>query len=300
MDVDALRTFVAVHRSGGITRAAAMLFRSQPAVSRRLTLLERELGVPLFERTAAGVVLSEAGQALLPYAETALAALKDAEAAVQGVRDDAAGPLAVALVGTLASTRLTAVLRRFVHQHPKVDLRLSTATSQEVSDLVRRADVTIGLRYARDPAPELRCETVFAERMVVVAAPDHPLAGTHDVALTALATERWIAFPERPGRPEESARYVRRAFDAAGIDDRRILRVDSLTAQKRLVEAGFGIVLVPDSSIQEELKAQTLVVLDVADFEVTAPVTVVTRANAYLGAAARTLLDELKRNGDPS
>src|SRR2546423_5039840 len=111
MDVEALRTFIAIHRSGGVTRAAAALFRSQPTVSRRLALLEQDLGVPLFERVPGGVALSHAGRALLPFAETALAALHDAEAAVRGVRSEASGPVAVALVGTLASTSLTSVLR---------------------------------------------------------------------------------------------------------------------------------------------------------------------------------------------
>src|SRR5258708_39661244 len=80
MDVEALRTFAAIHSSGGVTRAAATLRRSQPAVSRRLALLEHELGVPLFERIPGGVVLSEAGRAGLPVA-----------GAGQGVTQRAAG-----------------------------------------------------------------------------------------------------------------------------------------------------------------------------------------------------------------
>ncbi|WP_344314004.1 LysR family transcriptional regulator [Fodinicola feengrottensis] len=293
MDSEALRTFVAIHRSGGITRASEALFRSQPAVSRRLALLEKELGMPLFERTPGALVLSEAGRVLLPYAETVLAALRDAEAAVDGLRS-AVGPLAVALVGTLASSRLTAVLRRFAERHPKIDVRLQTATSDEVSELVRRADVTMGLRYGPDLAPELHCEEIFAERQVIVAAPDHRLADTRKIAIGALGSERWIAFPDNPARPEAANRNVRRAFDAAGVSEAQILRIDSLTAQKRLIEAGFGIALIPDSSVQEELAAGSLVVLDMADLDITAPVTVVTRANGYLSGAARTLLAELR------
>jgi DNA-binding transcriptional LysR family regulator len=293
VDTEALRTFIAIHRSGAITRASAALFRSQPAVSRRLALLERELGAPLFERVPGGVALSEAGRALLPFAETVLATLRDAEAAVHAVQSDESGTVTVALVGTLASTNLTSVLRRFGQRHPNVELILRTATSREVSDLVRRADVTLGLRYSEDPARDLRCETLFSERLVVAAAPDHDLVGAPRQALGALAGERWIAFPELAGRSEASAAYVRQALDGAGVTDARILRIDSLTAQKRLVEAGFGIAFLPHSSIQEELAAGSLVVLDI-DADVAVPVTAVTRSNGYLGAAARTLLDELR------
>ena len=294
MDVEALRTFIAIHRTGGVTRAAASLFRSQPAVSRRIALLERDLGVPLFERVPGGVRLSGAGQALLPFAEAALAALHDAEAAVRAVRSEIGGPVEIALVGTLASTSLTSVLRRVAEQHPKVDVVLRTATSREVSDLVRRADVTLGLRYSEDPTPELQCETLFSERLVVVAGPDHRLAGVRCDTLKVLAGERWIAFPYLPGRPEASSAYVRRALDAAGVAEDRILPVDSLTAQKRLVEAGFGIALLPDSGVQEELAAGSLAVLEVGDLDVRVPVTVVTRRSGYLGAAAQAVLEELR------
>jgi DNA-binding transcriptional LysR family regulator len=299
MDTEGLRTFLAVYRAGGVTRAAEGLLRSQPAVSRRLALLERELGAPLFERIPSGTALSQAGHALLPYAEAALAALHDGQAAVHAVRSEASGPVTLALVGTLASTRLTTVLRRLAQQYPNLEVLLRTATSPEISDLVRRAEVTLGLRYATDPAPELRCETLFCERLLPVVAPDHPRAGTRCETLHGLAGQRWITFPTVPGRPEASAGYVRHALDAAGVPDEQVLGIDSLTAQKRLVEAGFGLALLPDSGIQEELATGSLTMLDVDDLDVRVPVTLVTRRNGYLSAGAQTLLHELRTATTP-
>jgi DNA-binding transcriptional LysR family regulator len=291
LHVEGLRTFLAIHRSGTITRAAAELFRSQPAVSRRLALLEQELGAPLFERVPAGLVLSQAGRALLPFAETVLATLQDAQAAVRAVASDDAGPVSLALVGTLAGSSLTSVLREFARRHPGVELTLRTATSREVSDLVRRAEVSLGLRYSEDPAPDLRCEPLYAERLVVAAAPDHRLAGARRGAATGLGAERWITFPERP---EASTAYYRRALAAVGAADAPLLRVDSLTAQKRLVEAGFGLAVLPETSVQEELAAGSLVLLGVEGPDVAVPVTLVTRRRGYLGRAARTLLEALR------
>jgi DNA-binding transcriptional LysR family regulator len=299
VDTEGLRTFVAVHRHGGVTRAAPVLGRSQPAVSRRLALLEQNLGVQLFERVSGGVVLNQAGRVLLPFAEAALAALRDVEAAARAVGSQASGPVALALVGTLASTRITSVLRRVVKRYPQVELVLRTATSQQVSDLVRRADVTLGLRYSDDPAPELHCETLFRERLAAVAAPDHRLAGRRWDALSALAGERWITFPNLPGRAEASSAYVRQALDAAGVPEAQILWIDSLTAQKRLVEAGFGIALLPVSGIQEELAAGSLAVLDIENLDVNVPVTLVTRRGGYLGAAAQALVEELRLSAHP-
>ena len=76
MDSDALKTFLTVHRRGGVSNAARALHRSQPAISRRIALLEQELGVPLFERLAGRTALSDAGRVLVPYAERAVAELQ--------------------------------------------------------------------------------------------------------------------------------------------------------------------------------------------------------------------------------
>jgi DNA-binding transcriptional LysR family regulator len=80
MQLDQLEAFVTIARVGTLTRAAATLHLSQPAVSRRLTLLERELGAPIFERVRAGVVLTTAGHAFMPFAESVLAGVRDGSA----------------------------------------------------------------------------------------------------------------------------------------------------------------------------------------------------------------------------
>ena len=85
MDSDALNTFLTIHRRGGISNAAKALHRSQPAISRRIALLEQELGVPLFERVAGRTTLSDAGRVMVPYAERAVAAAQDAENAVRAL-----------------------------------------------------------------------------------------------------------------------------------------------------------------------------------------------------------------------
>jgi len=79
----------------------------------------------------------------------------------------------------------------------------------------------------------------------------------------------------------------------AGLHDAEIIAIDSLTAQKRLIEAGFGIGLLPHSSIEEELRLGTLVVLHIADMATTVPVCAIHRHDGYLGTAARQLLAEL-------
>lgn len=294
MDAEALSTFLAVHRQRGFSNAARFLHRTQPAISRRIALFEQELGVRLFERAAGGIALSQAGRALLPHAERALASLRDAEDAIRALATGNAGPLTMAIVGTLAGTDLTGVLRRFTHDHPGVDLTLQTARSGEVSDLVRRGEATIGLRYDRDRYGDLHGESLGSEPLLVVCCPSHRLAGRTIGSLAALHGERWIAFPRAPQPPELPGSHIYSVFVAHGLGEIDWMAIDSLTAQKRMVEAGFGMCLIPASSAEEELAAGTLATIRVRDLDVGTPVFIVTRKGGYLSTAANRLLALLR------
>ena len=292
--IDEIETFVSIARRGGFARAAESLHRSQPAISRRVEMLERQLGTPLFERVRGGVILTEAGRTLLPYAEAVLAGLKDGAEAVQGLARGERGAVSVALVGTLASTRFAGMLRQFGQRHPSVKLDLRTANSQEVSDLVRRGEATLGLRYFTDADPGLVSEPVTEEALVLVCSPDHRLAGRRVRDPGALARERWVSFPPRRGRREPFATALEQRLYAAGIEAAEIVRIDSLTAQKRLVEAGFGIALLIESSVQEELRLGSLELIDAPALRGGVPVTLVRRRNGYLSGAARSLVAVIK------
>jgi DNA-binding transcriptional LysR family regulator len=289
MDVDGVQTFLAIAELGGFTRAAEKLHRSQPAISRRLNLLEYELGAPLFERVRGRARLTEAGRAFLPHAEAALAALRDGRDAVLGLRDGVEGTISLALVGTLADTHIVDALCRFEARSEKVRLVLRTATSHEVSDLVRRGEATLGLRYNRTDHADLVSLDAGSEAMLVVTAAGHRLAGLRDIQPEQLAGERWVGFPFREGE-RGSGRTLARQLARAGLEDADVTFIDSLTAQKRLAQAGFGLALVPESSVREELRLGFLVALDVPAMRTATPIAAIHRRNGYLSAAAKALL----------
>lgn len=118
MDAEALATFLAVHRQQSFSKAAEVLHRTQPAISRRISLLKEELGAPLFERTTSGIVLSQTGRVLLPYAERALAAVQDAENGSRqphaALRRDAEGRVPQRRGPTIARAPATIVTNRCV------------------------------------------------------------------------------------------------------------------------------------------------------------------------------------------
>jgi DNA-binding transcriptional LysR family regulator len=291
-----IEAFVAVVDCAGFTRAASVLHVSQPALSRRIALLEQQLRQPLFERGRRSVRLTAGGETFLPHARAALACLRDGALAVQELESGDTGTVTLAIVGTLASTGIAAQLGRFRAARPGVRVLLRTGSSAEVSGLVRRGEATFGLRYFSDPAPDLVSRDLYRESLVVVAAAAHPLARARRVPPTRLRGEPWVAFPARRGAAiDPFGQMLTRTLLAAGLDGAEIVTIDSLTAQKRLVEAGFGLALVPASSVQEEVARRSLQVLDVPRMSASVEVSLVHRRNAVLSGAARRLMETLAR-----
>ena len=294
MNLHELETFVSVAQLGGVTQAAGQLHRSQPAITRRIKLLEDQLGVPLLERGRGGARLTEAGRTFLPYAEAALAALKDGAQSVQALQGADHGVVSLAIVGTLAGTTIVKQLRRFSARHRNARLELRTANSFEVSDMVRRGEVSLGLRYFDDPSPELTSQQISDERIVVVCSAQHKWGGKRLRDPDQLRANQWFSLPMTRHRGS-FAHLLARQLGSARLDDVSIMVIDSLTAQKRLIEAGIGIALLPESIIQEELRLGTLRTIDVPQLQTTVPIHVLYRKNGYLTGASRTLLSLITR-----
>jgi len=234
-------------------------------------------------------MLTEAGRTFLPYAEAVLAALKDGTQAVQALQGGDHGAVSLAIVGTLAGTTIVEQLRRFSARHGNARLELRTANSFEVSDMVRRGEVSLGLRYFADPSPELISRKISEERIAVVCSAQHEWGGKRLRDPGQLRADQWFSLP-MTRHHDSFAHLVARQLASAGLDDVPVMTIDSITAQKRLIEAGIGIALLPESSIHEELRLGTLRTIDVSHLQTTVPIHVLYRKNGYLTGASRTLL----------
>ncbi len=291
MEIIEIEAVLVVARAGQFTRAALQLHLSQPAISRRIETLERELGTRLFDRIPQGVRLTAAGKAFLPYAERIAAAATDGFRAVRELDDTVSGRIALALVGTLASTALPRRLRLFRERFPEVHVTIRTDRSDGVSQSVRQGEADIGLRYFSDPSPVLVSLPVGDESLVVVCAPDSPLATCDPIGSDDLAGQPWVSYPiGAAASGEPYARLLRRQLSLAGLEPETVIEIDSLTAQKRLIEAGFGVGMLPVSAIEEELRLGTLTILPVPELATTVPIVAIHRRDGSLSPATRHLL----------
>jgi DNA-binding transcriptional LysR family regulator len=251
-----LRTFLAVARTGSLTRAARELNASQPTVSLQLRALGRSLGTTLVERGDGGLRLTPAGEKVREYAEETLSGLRVLHQDVAALRGRLAGPLAVGITFAMSRYVLAAALSRFREQFPEVDLQLHVHVPEPLfaSVLAKTADAVCYLKV-RTP-PGLTVELLGREELVIIASPRHPLAGRRRVTAGDLSQQPFVAFVSSLFTETLAAKLM-----DAGVAPRVVAEGRHHDAVKRLVETNAGYSLLVKSSVADELASGRLVAL---------------------------------------
>jgi DNA-binding transcriptional LysR family regulator len=248
-----LESFVEVARRGNVSRAAEALFLTQPAITARLKSLEGGLGVDLFVRSSRGMKLSDAGRAFLPYAERALSAFDEGRQLVTNLREGTMGTLVIAAAPAVSTYVLPEILRAFRGTYPHVRLGVRTGHTEEVLEMVLRAEAHIGIgRPIRHPDIDL--VPVLDDEMLLVVSARHPFARRGKVRMDELAAERLILFDRTSSYHELTSSLFRQA----GVVPASTLELDNVEAAKKMVQQGLGVALLPRMALATELKARSL------------------------------------------
>ena len=192
-----LRVFMIVLEHRSFRRAAAVLHLTQPAVTRAIAGLEDTLGVRLFDRVANGVEPTVHGRAFAPRIAAVFDELRRAAHELTLVSSGATGRLRLGTVPMPAIPLLPVALERLLGEQPGVQVSVVEERETELVDRLRRRDVEFAiLRLALvDPAGDLRVDTLYDERLCVVAARDHPLAARTQIGWPELLEQRWVLPP---------------------------------------------------------------------------------------------------------
>ncbi len=214
-DLRHLRSFVAVAEERHIGRAAQRLFITQPALSRQMQQLEREIGAPILIRTARGVELTEAGDELLLRARVALEAAEDALAV--GRLERPRGRLAVGLPLAGGQERWYGLVQAFARRYPEVDLRPRQAMTEELQDQLLAGELDCVLGFVPSRRAGLTYTHVHDEPLAVTLHGDHPLADRPQLTLEELAGVRLTLVGGRSARGSGYNAALRELFAAAGV-----------------------------------------------------------------------------------
>jgi len=286
-----LRVFEAVARHLSYTQAAQELHLSQPAVSMQIKQLEENVGLPLFEQIGKKIYLTEAGHEMFHYSRSIAGQLAEAEEVIQQLKGVHRGHLDIAVAST-ANYFATRLLAAFAHRYP--DTTFSLDVTNRASLLRQLEDNTRDLVIMGKPPADMSlvAESFMDNPLVVVAPPDHPLAGEPNIPFERLARETFVV------REAGSGTFIamERFFEEHGIELATGMELTSNEAIKQAVEAGLGLGIVSIHTLELELEARRLVVLDVEHFPILRHWYVVHREGKRLSPVAQAfrafVLDE--------
>ena len=290
VSLDQLRTFLAAADEGSFSAAGRRLHRAQSVVSQTLANLEAQLGVQLFDRSARLPVLTEDGRALVSQARVVAGSMDAFKARARGLAEGLEPELAVAVDVMFPIMVLTYAIGDFQSLFPDTPLRLYVEALGAVLQPVLDGRCAFAVMGSLPLVPtEMQRERLLSVRMVMVAAPDHPL-GRHEgvIPTDELGRHVQLVLSDRSDLSKD------REF---GVFSPKTWRLADLGAKHAFLRAGLGWGLMPDHVIAADLADGALVALRVQDAEpdgLLMPMHAVHRTEAPPGPAGRWLIERLK------
>ncbi|MFN8533510.1 MAG: LysR family transcriptional regulator [Dehalococcoidia bacterium] len=253
IDLGQLEAFLQVAEHSSFSRAAEVLYLTQPTISARIHTLERGIGELLFERSSRSVRLTEAGQTFLPFARRTLDTYREGRSALDALRQAQGGRLRLGASPVFGAYVLPDLLRDFKERHPGVSLAVRTARAAQMLELLLAGDIDLGLTRFIDH-DEVVTIKLAEDPVYLTVHPDDPLASMGEAALRSLVREPLILY-----EPDSSYySLILSMCRDAGISPDIFMELDEIEGAKQMVARGLGISILPLCAMREELREGTL------------------------------------------
>lgn len=265
LDWDKLRVFHAAAEAGSFTHAAETLHLSQSAISRQVSALEHDVGVPLFHRHARGLVLTEQGEMLYRTAHDVLMKLESIKSRLTETTDHPTGVLRVTTTVGLGTGWLTERAKEFLDLYPEINLQL-VLTNEELDLTMRQADCAIRLRQPQQP--DLIQRRLFTVHFHLYASPSYIARFGKPASIADLKNHRIVTFgvPVPPHLSELN--WLETLGDFEGGQRVPTLQINDILSIKRAVQGGAGIAMLPDYMIAKDTElVQLLPETEVPSFD---------------------------------
>lgn len=286
MEIYQLRAFIAVARTGHMTRAAEQLHLTQSAVSKQLKALEEEFGASLFERTPSGMTLSAVGRRLMPLAKRTLEAATELVSAAKLMQGQISGTLRLGTIVDPQSIRLGDLLVEMQRQFPGIDVKLEHGISGSVLERLQAEELDACFFLGAVDDPELKAIQLSLESYVV-AVPAAWRERIPDGSWEALAALPWVGTP----KASSQAAIVDKLMKEHGLGRHFVVEADQESSMIDLVHAGVGLCLVRERLALEVMPHKNIFLWDGA--RINCPLSMVLRAEDAARPLFAALLDAL-------
>ena len=287
-----LQVFESVASHLSFTKAAEELYLSQPGVSMQIRQLEENIGLPLFEKLGRKIQLTEAGRELHQYGRTIFAELEEVEQVLESLKGVNRGRLDIAVASTVNYFAPRA-LGAFSRRYPAISLTLEVSNRKNLIRMLQENEKDLVLMGQAPRGIGLEAEPFMDNPLVVIAAPDHPLARARNVSRERLARERFLM--REPGSGTRLA--MERFFEEHGLTLKPGMQMTRNEAIKQGVRAGMGLGIVSQHTIELELETGRLAIVDAAGFPLRRKWFIVHRKGKRLSPSAQAFREFLLADG---
>lgn len=257
MDIRQLKTFVTVARLNSFTKTANQLGYAQSSITSQIQLLEKELGIRLFERFGKNISLTSEGENLLLYAKQVLNIWENAKGAVSS-SDIPKGTLTIGVTESICAIKIPKLLKEYNKCYPDVEIILKIATSCQLQSLLRENQIDVAILLdQRISLPEFNVKFQRQEPVSLIAAPNHPLTREHSVYPKDVSQYSLIL----TGRDCICRNLFEKSLKDANVIPKLTLDTSNVETIKQLVIYGFGIALLPRFAVVDEVESNQLIEL---------------------------------------
>ncbi len=286
MELYPLHVFLTVATEKSFSRAAEKLHKTQPGISLALQRLEAQLGEKLIDRTGKELILTDAGRAVLEYARRFENLSAELQNSLAELRDNSAGRLSI---GANESTALYLLqhIERYRRLYPKVKVQIRRSLSSKIPSELLDGNLELGV-VSYDPRDErLISKIIYTDSLAFVVSPQHRLAGRAEVSITELGLETFIAHNVlSPYRD-----VVLREFQQHKVPLNMDIEMPTVETIRRLVQKNLGVAFLPRMCVEQEIQADTICAVKVAELHVERKVRLLHPSRRGLSYAANAFLE---------
>jgi LysR family nitrogen assimilation transcriptional regulator len=292
MELKELRNFMRVARAGSVSRAAEELRLAQPALSRQIGKLERELGVSLFARHGRGVRLSAAGSLLLDRAEAIVQLVHQTSEEIREDRSPISGRVTLGVPPAAGRLLIPPFVEQFRKAWPKIGLHMREGVTSSLQEWLLEKRIDVGILHNPPHLEVLNIRPILTERMMVVGPPQHGKGRKPGAAfrIRDLAELPLIL----PSMAHNNRRLVEQAALEHGVRLRIRTEVDSVSFAKAMVEKGLGYTILTYAAVQDEVARKQLTAFPIARPALLTQVTMVTLRDPQLPKATQHACETLE------
>lgn len=291
MDFHDLKVFCDLIESGRFSRAAEFNYISQSAVSQLIKKLEDYYELKLLERGREAASATAKGQLFYDHAKELLNGLAKLENELKAP-GEIRGPVKVATVYSIGLHEMSGYVRRFIKRYPGVNLHLEYHRSSRIYEDCLKNVIDVGIVPYPGSRPQIATIPFFHDRLVLIASPNSPLAKRKRIAIEDLHNQKFVGFQ----RDISSRKAIDKILRASKINVIYVMEFDNIETIKCSVEVGFGISIVPEQAVREEVKMRTLVAIPFSQ-EFYRPVGIIYKKGRSLTPGSQAFIQFLQEEG---